>query len=279
MVLAAPGTAVAADTVQPSSVGGSVTVPPGATRALTLRCPTRAVALNAAVSRRGSGVTVRRSLPGNDASSWSFRASSEASGPRRLGAIIRCVRLALPSGVSGVQLMVATRRPPAVAIPPGASTSLDVRCARGWIPTGYGIGAGAAAADVRVANAFPDQREWSFTLENTGSDAARASVHVRCLRRVVGGRRGGSATTLRFEASNPFFTDQVGPGSSSFSHACASRQFSVATGIVLDPADDIVMRDSHPSGPREGVWRLRQASGTEAVDSKLVCLGRRQHFR
>ena len=279
VVLAAPAAARAADTVRPSSDSRTISVPPGERAGLALRCPGSSVALGAAVTRRGRGVTVHRSVPGTDAGSWRFQASNTAAGARRLSAVIRCVRLELPSGVSGVRLMVSTRRTAAFAIPAGGSTNLDVRCARGWIPTGYGLQAGADAADVRVAQSFPDPREWGFTLENTGGDAARARVAVRCLRRIVTGSRGGSETTLRFVVSHPLFTNRVGPGSRSFSHACASRQFATATGVVLDEADDIVLRDSHPAGTRSGVWSFRQASGTEVVESKLVCLGLSPRFR
>jgi hypothetical protein len=279
LVLAVPAAAQAADTVRPSAVSGSASVPAGGSRGLTLRCPGTSVALNAAVTRQGPGTTVRRSAPGDDAGSWRFRLRNDADGARRVEATLRCVRLEVPSGVSGAGLMVSTRRPPAFTIPPGGSSSVDVRCARGWLPTGYGVGAGADAADVKVAFAFPDAREWSFTLENTGSDPALASVSVRCLRRIVSARRGGSPTELRFLLDHPFFTNSVGPGARAFSHSCSSRQFALATGVVLDPADDIVMRDSHPAGARRGVWSFRQPSGTEEVDSKLVCLGLSPRFR
>ena len=279
LVLAAPAAARAADTVRPSAVSGSASVPAGSSAGLTLRCPGSSVALNAAVTRQGTGTTVRRSVPGEDAASWRFRLRNEAGGARRVDATLRCVRLVVPNGVSGVRLRVSTRRPPAFAIPAGATSSVDIRCAPGWVPTGYGLEAGHDAADIRVAGAFPDAREWSFTLENTGSDAARARLSVRCLKRVVTGSRGGSPTTLRFLLDHPLFTDQVGPGSRSVSHSCSSRQFALATGVVLDAADDIVMRGSHPAGARRGVWSFRQPSGTEAVETKLVCLGLSPRFR
>jgi hypothetical protein len=54
VLLALPASALAADVVVPSRVAASTTVPAGGSRTLTLHCPATAVALNAAVTRRGA---------------------------------------------------------------------------------------------------------------------------------------------------------------------------------------------------------------------------------
>jgi hypothetical protein len=278
VLLVAPGAAFAADTVRPSYEGETVSVPGNGSAALTLRCPGSSVALNAAVSRRGSGVTVRRSLPGTDAASWSFRASNAASGPRRLSALIRCVRLAVPSGVSGVRLTVATRRPPGFAIPAGGTADADVRCAPGFVPTGYGLQAGADAGNVHVTRAVPSARAWSFTLENTGAAAADASLQVRCLRQTVNARRGGAPTSLRFRVSRPSFENSGIPTGDGFTHRCARRQFSLAAGVSFDPRADIVLDESFAASERFGVWLFRRSQTSETIRSSIVCLRRGSRF-
>jgi hypothetical protein len=278
VVLVPPAAALAADTVRPSYEGESVSIPPGATRGLTLDCPAGAVALNAAVSRRGSGVTVRRSTPGVEAGSWSFRASNRTSGRRRMSAIVRCVRLTTPAGVSGVQLLVRTLMPPGFDIPAGGTADRQVRCPRGWVPTGYGIHAGADAGAVNVSRAVPDARGWSFTLENSGAAAAEASLKVRCLRRTVTGSRGGTPTSLRFRFSRPRFDNSGIPSGDGFTHRCGRRQFSLAAGVAFHPQADIVLDESFAASERLGVWLFRRSDTTEDIRSWIVCLRRGSRF-
>jgi hypothetical protein len=277
-LLAVPAAARAADVVRPSSVSQATVVPAGGARTLALRCPTAAVALNAAVTRHGSGVSLRRSVPGADAGSWRFRLANASGARRRAAAVLRCVRLEVPAGISGVHLNVSTRRRPAVAIPAGGTADVGVRCHRGWGATGYALQPGADAGDIRIAAAVPSASGWSFTLENTGAALADTNLSVRCLKRDVSGRRAGAATTLRFVLARPTFENRVRSGAGGFSHTCARRQFAVATGLSLDPDDDIVMRGSFPSAGDTGVWSFRHSGAAESVESSLVCLTRGARF-
>jgi hypothetical protein len=274
-LLAAPASALAADVVVPSSVAGSTTVPAGGSTTLTLQCPAAAVALNAAITRRGAGVTVRRSIPGAASGDWRFRLSA-ADGARRRGvrAVLRCVRLSLPTGVSGARLVVSTRRPPSIPVPAGFSPPVEVRCARGFAATGYGLDRGASR-DVPLASAVPSGDGWSFRLENTGASSASVRLSVRCLKRVVSARSGGAMT---FRLRRPEFSNRVGPGRRSFSHRCRPSEFSLATGSVVDPAADIELSGSHPTGARGGRWVFTRVSAGDRVSSSLVCLNRRTQF-
>jgi hypothetical protein len=272
-VLAAPATALAADTVVPSSVAASTTVPAGGSSTLTLRCPGTAVALNAAVTRRGAGVTVRRSIPGAGSGDWSFRLSA-APGARRRGAraVLRCVRLR----VSGVRLFVATRRPPAMSVAAGASTEQELRCARGFVPTGHGLD--RTSPNVALAAARPTSRGWSFRVENTGGTSARARLSVRSLQRSVSA---GGRGQLDFALGRRSFSDAVGrrPGSSgTVTHTCAGDRFSVATGHSVDPAGRIVVTGGGPAGLRSGRWTFRRATAGDVMQTHLVCLGRHTQF-
>jgi hypothetical protein len=276
LLLAVPAGAIAADVVVPSSVPGSTTVPAGGSSTLTLRCPASAVALNAAVTQRGAGVTVRRSIPGSESGDWRFRLTA-AAGARSRGvrAVLRCVRLALPVGVTGTRLVVSTRRSPVFEIPAGSFIAAQTGCPAGFAATGYGVDQGARR-DVRIAAAMPTGSGWNFSLENTGASPARARFTARCLKRVVSARSGGAMT---FRLRRPEFSNQVGPGAGRrFSHSCRRSEFSVATGSVVDPADDIELSGSHPAGSRGGRWAFTRAHAGDRVRSSLVCLNRRTQF-
>lgn len=279
VLLAAPASALAADVVAPSSVAASTTVPAGGSRTLTLRCPAAAVALNAAVTRRGGGVTVRRSIPGTDAGVWRFRLSADADARRRgVRAVLRCVRLRLPEGVSGTRLVVSTKRPPTTNIPAGSSTPVELRCRSGFVATGYGLDRGARR-DVTIAAAVPSARGWSFRLENSGAAPASADLSMRCLKRIVSARRAGAPTQMTFGVSRRRFSDAIGAGAGmGLGHSCARSQFSVATGSELDAADAIELRGSHPVRSRGGRWEFAHANSGDRVSTFLVCLSRRTQF-
>jgi hypothetical protein len=281
-LLSAPASALAADVVVPSRVAASTTVPAGGSRTLTLRCPATAVALNAAVTRRGAGVTVRRSIPGATPGHWRFRLSA-AAGARRRGvhAALRCVRLALPAGVSNARLVVSTRRTPAIAVPAGSSNGLQVRCARGFIPTGYGLDRGAG--DLTLARAEPGPSGWGFRVENTGASSANARLSVRCLKQSVRGRDALGPTQLDFAIARRVFSDAITrkppPRSrGTFTHTCAESQFSVTTGHALDSAEGAVVTGTAPDGLRAGRWTFRGARRGEVMTTFLLCLDRRTRF-
>ena len=274
-LLAVPGSALAADVVVPSSVVGATTVPAGWASTLTLRCPATAVALNAAVTNHDPGVTVRRSTPGTKAGTWSFRLRGEGGGGG-VRAVVRCVQLQLPVGVSGVRLDVSTRRPP-VVVPAGGTTTARVRCGAAWAGTGYGFDPGTRG-DTRLVSVVPRAHGWDFIIHNDGATAATAGVSVRCLRQTVtstGGR-------LRFGVARLLFSSLVGrmPGTSgTFTESCGARQFSLATGYVVDSVDGVQLRLTHPEGRRAGRFRFRGAENDDVVTTYLVCLGRRAQFR
>lgn len=278
-LLAAPASALAADVVTPSSVARSTTVPAGGSSTLTLRCPTEAVALNAAVTRRGGGVIVHRSTPGTQAGDWSFRLSAfngASARQRGVRALLRCVRLRLPVGFSPARLSVSTQRPPAIRVPGRSSTRLVVRCPRGFASTGYGLD--QRLGELTVAEATPSPRGWDFRIENLGAPPQRARLSVRCLKRTVAARRGGAPTQLSFQLAQRDFSNTVGSGSGSFTHSCRRSEFSVATGSVVDPAGDIVLTGSHPARTQGGRWAFSNATAGDQVQSFLVCLSRRSQF-
>ena len=274
-LLAAPASALAADVVVPSSVAATTTVPADGARTLALSCPTRAVALNAAVTNHDPGVTVRRSIPGSGAGTWRFRLTGEGGGGG-VRAVLRCVRLQLPIGVSGARLDVSTRRPP-VVVPAGGRTIVRLRCGAAWVGTGYGFDPGTRG-DARLASVVPRPHGWDFIIANAASTEAKSRVSARCLRQTVtstGGR-------LRFNVPRLVFSDLIGrmPGSAgTFTERCAKNQFSLATGYVVGETSDVELRLTHPEGRRAGRFRFRRAASDDVVTTYLVCLGRRTQFR
>jgi hypothetical protein len=272
-LISLPAAAHAAGSVRPSSITAATVVPSGGTSTIGLRCPPQAVALNAAITRRGSAVTVERSIPGSGPADWRFKLSAADSGSRGVRAVIRCVRLRLPVGVSGARLALRTRKQPRIAIPAGGTASARLRCGPAWLATGYGLDAGGS---VRLAAAEPVAHGWNFTLENVGSTPVSAGVSARCLRHTV---RAGSAE-LRFHASRPSHSNVLGPARASrFRHGCDPSRFSLATGFAVDPLDTIELAASAPFGRLWGRWTFRHPTGGDQVRTFLVCLSRQSGFR
>jgi hypothetical protein len=275
-VLAAlPGAAEARDVIQPSAVSSSATVAGGAARTFDLSCRGPAIALNATASGLPSGADVLRSTPGVGVRRWSLRlAAAESAARQRLSASIRCLRVALPSGITGVSLGVVTRRSPSVLVPAGATQRTSVSCKRGYIPTGYGLTRGDA--ELRLTEALASARGWSFRLANTGSQAAEASVTIRCARAAIEALRGGAPVSLRLETRQASFSDSVEPGRP-LRHSCRPGEFSVATGVSLDQASGVELESAQPAGSRAGRWTFRGSGGR--VRTQLLCLARDSTFR
>lgn len=277
-LLALPAVGHAAGTVVPSSTSVATVVPPGGTRTVTLSCAAPAVALSAAVTRLGPAATLRRSMPGDGAGNWSFTFAARRGAGRVAEAELRCVRLALPAGISGARLDVRTRGESRIAIPPGETQPVSIPCGRGYVATGHGLTRGTRG-DVRIAAAVPTSTGWRFKLENAGKRAANAGVSARCLKRVVGARRGGESSELRFAIARREFSDVALSGWASFSHRCRRGEFSVATGSEIDALDAIALVRSHAAGGRAATWTFARAGAGDGVTTHLVCLDRGSRFR
>jgi|SRR5688572_72981 len=276
---AVPAGAQAANVIRTTSVSASAVVPPGGASTGGLECPAPWVALSGAVTSKGTGITVRRSSPGNKAGDWRFRFAADSSERRTVRTVLRCVRLELPSGVSGARLNLQTRRRLTVVVPPGATASVAVRCGGSrWVATGYGYGFADRRGTVRLASVVPSARGWDFVLENTGPAAALADVSTRCLERTVTADSGGGSTELSFRVSRPSQENVLAGRRPRFSHSCGANQFSLATGSVVDPLGSIELDASGPQRSARGRWMFRQASGGERVRTFLVCLARGSGF-
>jgi hypothetical protein len=273
-----PAAAHAADVVRPSSVTGRIVVPEGGASTVRLHCPSSAVALNGAVTRRGAGVTVRRSSPGDDPGSWGFRvAAAEGASHRAASMVLRCVRLELPAGLSSASLQLNTRRESDIRVPAGGTVSVQVRCGAAWIATGYGLDRGTRE-DVLVDSAVPTAHGWDFVLENTRSTTASVSMSARCLKRIV--TADGGSAQLRFRAARPSFEHVIVTGGTpTLLHSCGPGRFSLATGFTLDPLDPIELGWGSPVRRRGGRWTLRRASAGDRVSASLVCLNEGSGFR
>ena len=264
---AVPASAAAAlPVVDPVSVRGSTNLPSGGSRTLILTCPEPAVALHAgASSELGSD-----SVPDSDPRRWSFRFTSDAGDPaRRVRAVLRCVRLQLPPGLRGVRLTVGTVRRPDVFVVAGAARRVALTCQRGMIPTGWGLERGGAGQAIAVAAATPRRRGFVFRLENTGSAGASATPRIRCLKR---SQRARSGERHAFETRIARFDDS-GAGAR---HACRRSEYSLSTGVSLDPSDDILLTGAMPAGARGGRWSFNRGG---QASTNLVCLDRTSRFR
>jgi hypothetical protein len=274
-LFAVPADALGASVVRPSSVTGRTVVPDGRSSTMRLHCPPGAVALNAAVTRQGRGVVVQRSVPGTGSGDWGFRVAPGGAGSRSVSAVLRCVSLRLPDGLTRARLAITTRNRSGMVLAPGGTATLRLGCGRAWTATGYALRGGEG---IRPATVEPDAHGWRFTLENTGSTTARAGVSARCLRTKVAATGPGTSAEMTFGVTRPARSNTLGRGSTTFTHSCGER-FSLATGSIVDPAATVDLAASSPAGPAGGRWTFRNASGGDRVRSFLVCLSRASRFR
>jgi hypothetical protein len=272
-----PAGAAAENTIVPSSVERSATVPAGGARSLRLACPDTAVALHAAVVRLPGGAGVSDSIPGSSARRWTIRLAGAASGDRKVTAVLRCVRLRLPLGVSGVTLRVASGSRPSLAVAPRDSARAGLTCPQGYAPTGYGFGASSTA--VSLAAAVPTRRGWRFRVENGGGSPTTAAVRIRCLQPMVRGRRGGRVVRLRFGLQRLDFRRTVPTGDrESLRGFCARDHISVASGVALDPSDDILLRTTYPAGGSSARWSFGNTGAPAQIRAYMLCLARFSRF-
>lgn len=280
-VLAVPADALGASAVRTFSVSARLVAPTGHPSTLSLACPPGAVALNAAVTRQGSGVIVRRSLPGMGSGDWAFRVAAEGSGSRAVSAVLRCVALRLPQGFTSAHLNVSSRNSSNHVLAPGETTSARVGCGRAWTATGYALEGGRRGA-IRLAQAIPGPHGWLFTLENTGSGTARGGVAVRCIRSAATARRPDGATKeLRFGVSRPSFasTFEAGPSRRMSSATCGPSRFSLSAGISVDPAGPVEVLRASPAGPGGARWVFGGVREGDGYVRHTVCLSTATRFR
>jgi hypothetical protein len=263
--------AAAEDVVEPLSVTGSVAVPAGGTKTLKLTCPTDSVAVGGAPTSEGA----YDFLPTTGARAWIFRFAAAEGHGRTGGAILRCVRLRLPKDVDGVGLVVGTHWSQRLDIPAVTTSRFGLDCNRGQIPTGWGIerGAGGDARRLAIAAAIPTKRGYVFKLKNTGRADASALVHVRCLQKT---QRATSHQRHSFRARVAGFRDTP---EAVETHSCRPGEFSVSTGVSIDPAADLVLTGAYPTGERGGRWSFRGRTSGPPVTTKLVCLSTKTRFR
>jgi hypothetical protein len=262
--------AAQARVVDPVTVVRSVTAPAGETASMTLKCPTRAVALNGAAT---TALADTDSIPGGNARRWTFRAKAGASAVTTR-AVLRCVRLRLPNRVNGVGLAVETKIEPVFEVPAGSTQRVGIRCSRGMVPTGWGLERTGAANGLNIAGARPTKRGWSFLVENTGATGAEGTLYTRCLERR---QRAATGQTHAFSTRVVSFTETLeGPGT--ISRNCRRSEFSVSTGVSLPAADDIVLTGTGPHARRTGEWVFAQPNGTIGVRTSIVCLSKTTGF-
>jgi len=253
--------------VEAISVSSNVHVAPGQTPSQHLKCPARAVALNAGVD---SNLTTIDSVPRPTARGWdvSFAAGSKAIDTR---VILRCVRLQLPRSVDGVTLAVETKIEPVVELPPGGTQKLTLRCSTGFTPTGWGLDRTGDDNGLSVAAAVPSKRAWRFVIENTGGTDAGGTLYGRCLE-----KKQFAETGQRHSFGTRVATSKSTGGSAT--RSCRGSEYSVATGFSLPVTDDIFLTGTGPVGRHDGEWHFAKASGAGPVKTRLVCLSTATQF-
>jgi hypothetical protein len=260
-LVAALPAAASAKLIQPISVSASANVPAHQSRAVFLKCPARAVALNAAAT---SAMDATDSVPRFTARGWTLTFTAGNSSRTATG-VLRCVRMDLPQGIDGVGLNVETQIEPVATLSPGASEKLSIGCSHGFVPTGWGLDRADEASGLAIAAALPTKHGWSLTVENTGTTAAGGTLYTRCLE-----RKQRASTGQRHAFKTRVAKSSV--SGSSATRSCRASEFSVATGLSLPIQDDIFLTGTGPVGEHSGQWRFAKASGAGAVKTSLVCL-------
>jgi len=249
------------------SVSASTNVPAHETRDVFLKCPARAVALNAAAT---SALDATDSVPRFTARGWTL-AFSAGNASRTASAVLRCVRMQLPQGVSGVGLAVETRIEPVPEVAPQNTQKLSIKCSHGFVPTGWGLDRSGDDNGLAIAAALPTKHGWSFNVENTGNVGAAGTLYTRCLERKQ------RAATGQHHAFKTRVAKSSVSGASA-TRSCRASEFSVATGLSLPAQDDIFLTGTGPVGAHAGQWRFAKASGAGAVRTSLVCLSTATRF-
>jgi hypothetical protein len=245
--------------VRPISVTGSTQ-----SGSLKLKCPPRAVALNAAST---SAHAADDSVPSPFARGWTLRFGAGGG-----SGVLRCVRLQLPAGVDGVSLAVETNIEPVSEVAPGALQTVAMKCSHGMVPTGWGLERAGADNGLSIAAAVPGAHGWTFTFENTGASGAAATLYTRCL------ERRQRAETGQVHTFSTRIAKSTVRGASA-TRSCRASEFSVATGVSLSPTADIRLTSTGPVGGRGGEWHFAQASGAPPVKTSLICLSTTTTFR
>ena len=276
-LLALPTAAAASPTVV--TVRKTVAVTGAGPTPATLRCPTKGLALSGYATRLSGGALARDSIP-RGVGSWRFNLTSRGRG--RADLALRCLRVRVPQGLTRVRTGVSTARGRLV-VPARSSRTVRLRCARGHLPTGYGLDrseAGSAGRNLSLTSAVPAARSWSFRIENAGAATLAGQVRLRCVtERARGTRAGGGSATERFSITRVGFTDRVA-GARSLSRRCPSGRASLAAGHYIRASDDVTLPLGFPAGTRSGRWRVRNpGGGPERVHTYLSCLSLRTGFR
>jgi hypothetical protein len=259
--------AAGAKLLQPISVSASTNVPAGQTRGLFLKCPARAVALNAAAT---SALDATDSVPRFTARGWKLTFAAKEQSLTASG-VLRCVRFDLPFAVTGVTLAVETQIEPVPELPPNTTQKLTMKCSHGMVATGWGLDRTGDDNGLAIAAAVPSKNAWSFTVENSGSTAAGGTLYTRCLERkqhAESGQRHSFATRI---ASSKVSGDSA-------TRSCRASEFSVSTGVALPVSDDIFLTGTGPVGAHDGQWQFAKAGGAGPVKTSLVCLSTTTHF-
>jgi hypothetical protein len=259
--------AASAKLIQPISVSATTNVPAGETRALFLKCPARAVALNAAAT---SALDATDSVPRPTARGWTLNFTAGATA-RTASGVLRCVRFDLPFAVTGVTLAVETQIEPVPEVAPNSTQKLSLKCSHGFVATGWGLDRTGDGNGLSIAAAVPTKNGWSFTVENSGDTAAGGTLYTRCFERkqhAESGQRHSFATRIAKSSVS----------GESATRSCRSSEFSVSTGVSLPVSDDIFLTGTGPVGRHDGQWHFAKASGAGAVKTSLVCLSTTTRF-
>lgn len=236
------------------------TVPPGATRTLTVRCAAGSVAASAGVQSAGLARTL--AIRPSGARTVEIRlANSGANPPQRTAVSVSCLHLA--RGATAPRFQVTQVRSRRLAVPAHGARSALLRCPSGTLAAGAGFD--VFSAPLEIIRETRTLTSFSFTVRNDGTRGRPAVLYGTCLTLL----RPPGAPRVKLNVRVITATISVGSGDQTVTQSCPSGWFGLATGFSLPASVTLSASVAVPGGGR---WSLTNPF-TKALlaDVQLVC--------
>jgi hypothetical protein len=264
-MIAAPALA---QVVRARTVFRSTSLPAGAAKTETVRCPRGSVAASAGVSSAAPGVVLLRAQP-QGTGAYAFLVGNPAGNQaRRATVAVACRRLSPRGAVFKLTLL----SPRTLQVPAGSRRSASLSCPSSAAAAGAGfdLAPGRRASGSRSRLSIPRMtagvRSFSFTVRNSSSVGRQAVLGGSCLTVVSQAH----AVQRRLHVKLTTFPTPVDPGRRTITRTCPRGWFSFAARYgLLSPGVAIEAAAAVDHG---ATWVVANSSdGPARVDLQLAC--------
>jgi hypothetical protein len=226
----------------------TVTVPPAATRTLSIACPTGYFAVSAGVARAAEGLKQLAARP-LSRRVFAFRLANAGDFKQRVTVVAACRRVRAHGGTAPYLRLTARRRVK-IQVAPSSLRQVHFTCGRGTVPAAAGFDLGR---DLSLRRVTQDLHALTFGVFNGGSTARTASFYAGCL--TVVHSAGSRATQLRISVA----TDAVPihAGSQVVTRICPRGWLSLEAGYSLPAGVEL---HGAAAVARAGRWALTNSA-------------------